>query len=127
MLLQIEDQQILNLVKQLVQAHAYWRLKGLTVDLVIWNEDHGGYRQVFQNQILGLITAGIGANMNGQAGGIFMRSAEQISNEDRILISNSSACDDMPTGRERWKNRSTGGKLKAIIPAFTSFNLIPVQ
>ena len=30
----------------LVQAHAYWRLKGLAVDLVIWNEDRGGYRQV---------------------------------------------------------------------------------
>ena len=32
----------LDLVRQLVQAHAYWRLKGLVVDLVIWNEDHVG-------------------------------------------------------------------------------------
>ena len=35
----------IDLVRQLVQAHAYWRLKGLAVDLVIWNEDHAGYRQ----------------------------------------------------------------------------------
>jgi cyclic beta-1,2-glucan synthetase len=37
--------QHLELVRQLVQAHAYWRLKGLVVDLVIWNEDPSGYRQ----------------------------------------------------------------------------------
>ena len=41
-LLQISDVVNLDLVRQLVQAHAYWRLKGLTVDLVIWNEDHAG-------------------------------------------------------------------------------------
>ena len=39
----------IDLVRQLVQAHAYWRLKGLTVDLVIWNEDQSGYRQVLQD------------------------------------------------------------------------------
>ena len=48
----------IELVRQLVQAHAYWRLKGLAVDLVIWNEDRGGYRQVLQDQIMGLIAAG---------------------------------------------------------------------
>ncbi len=45
-LLQIGDSENIDLVRQLVQAHAYWRLKGLAVDLVIWNEDRGGYRQV---------------------------------------------------------------------------------
>jgi cyclic beta-1,2-glucan synthetase len=44
-----------------VQAHAYWRLKGLAVDLVIWNEDRAGYRQQLQDQILGLIAAGVEA------------------------------------------------------------------
>ena len=42
----------LALVRQLVQAHAYWRLKGLAADLVIWNEDPSGYRQVLQEEIL---------------------------------------------------------------------------
>jgi cyclic beta-1,2-glucan synthetase len=50
-LLQIEDPANINLVRQLVQAHGYWRLKGLAVDLVIWNEDHAGYRQLLQEQI----------------------------------------------------------------------------
>jgi cyclic beta-1,2-glucan synthetase len=85
-LLRIEDQANIVLVKQLIQAHAYWRLKGLVVDLVIWNEDQAGYRQVLQDQITGLIAAGIGANMTDRPGGIFIRSADQISEEDRILF-----------------------------------------
>jgi len=32
---------------------AYWRLKGLAVDLVLWNEDHAGYRQLLHEQIMG--------------------------------------------------------------------------
>jgi len=85
-LLQIEDPSNINLVRQLVQAHAYWRLKGLAVDLVIWNEDRAGYRQLLQEQIIGLIAAGIEANIIDRPGGIFVRSADQISIEDRILF-----------------------------------------
>lgn len=85
-LLKIEDQANIELVKQMVQAHTYWRLKGLAVDLVIWNEDHGGYRQSLQNQVLGLITAGGGAELTDHPGGIYVRAADQISEEDNILF-----------------------------------------
>jgi cellobiose phosphorylase len=85
-LLQIEDQANINLVRQLVQAHAYWRLKGLAVDMVIWNEDHAGYRQLLQEQIMGLIAAGVEANLTDRPGGIFVRQADQISKEDRVLF-----------------------------------------
>ena len=85
-LLQIENPANIDLVRQLVQAHAYWRLKGLAVDLVIWNEDHAGYRQLLQEQIMGLIAAGIEANVTERPGGIFVRPADQISGEDRILL-----------------------------------------
>ncbi len=85
-LLQIGDPANIELVRQLVQAHTYWRLKGLAVDLVIWNEDHAGYRQLLQDQILGLIAAGVEAGVADSPGGIFVRPAEQISAEDRILF-----------------------------------------
>jgi cyclic beta-1,2-glucan synthetase len=85
-LLQIEEPASIDLVRQLVQAHAYWRLKGLAVDLVIWNEDHAGYRQFLHEQIMGLIAAGIEANVTDRPGGIFVRPADQISTEDRILF-----------------------------------------
>jgi cellobiose phosphorylase len=85
-LLQIGDLANIELVRQLVQAHAYWRLKGLAVDLVIWNEDRAGYRQLLQDQIMGLIAAGVEAQLMDKPGGIFVRRAEQISDEDRILL-----------------------------------------
>ena len=85
-LLQIGDPANIDLVRQLVRAHAYWRLKGLAADLVIWNEDHTGYRQQLNDQIMGLIAAGIEAHVIDRPGGIFVRPAEHISNEDRILL-----------------------------------------
>ncbi len=85
-LLQIADAANIELVRQLVQAHAYWRLKGLAVDLVIWNEGRDGYRQRLQDQIIGLIAAGIEAHVVDRPGGIFVRHAEQISDEDRVLF-----------------------------------------
>ena len=85
-LLQIGDLANIDLLRQLVQAHAYWRLKGLAVDLVIWNEDRAGYRQLLQDQIMGLIAAGVEAHVINRPGGIFVRPAEQISDEDRVLV-----------------------------------------
>ncbi|HEU4793556.1 MAG TPA: protein ndvB, partial [Nitrolancea sp.] len=52
---------------------------------VIWNEDHAGYRQVLHDQIMGLISAGVEANVMDRPGGIFVRTAEQMSVEDRLL------------------------------------------
>ena len=85
-LLQIADVAHIELVRQLIQAHAYWRLKGLTVDLVIWNEDRASYRQQLQDQIMGLVSAGIEAHAMDRPGGIFVRAADQISDEDRVLF-----------------------------------------
>ncbi len=85
-LLQINDGANIDLVRQLVQAHGYWRLKGLVMDLVIWNEDRAGYRQTLQDQIMGLVAAGIEAHVMDRPGGIFVRSGDQISDEDRILF-----------------------------------------
>jgi cyclic beta-1,2-glucan synthetase len=86
LLLQIADLANIDLVRQLLQARAYWRLKGLVVDLVIWTEDQSGYRQQLHDAIMGLITAGVEANVIDRPGGIFVRPAEQISLEDRLLL-----------------------------------------
>jgi cyclic beta-1,2-glucan synthetase len=85
-LLRIGDQANIELVRQLIQAHAYWRLKGVAVDLVIWNEDHAGYRQALHDQIMGLIAAGADADLRDRPGGIFVRPADQIAEEDRHLF-----------------------------------------
>jgi cyclic beta-1,2-glucan synthetase len=85
-LLRIGDQAQINLVRQLVQAHAYWRVHGLAVDLVIWNEDQSGYRQLLQDQITGVITSRAEASLLDKSGGIFIRRLEQIPDEDKVLM-----------------------------------------
>ena len=85
-LLRISDATKIEIVRQLVQAHSYWRMKGLTVDLVILNEDVSVYRQPLHDQITGLIAAGIEAQLLDKPGGIFVRRLEQIPSEDRVLL-----------------------------------------
>ena len=85
-LLRVSDPERIQIVRQLVQAHAYWRLKGLTVDLVIVNEDISLYRQTLHDQITTLIAGGAETNVMDRPGGIFVRHLEQIPNEDRVLL-----------------------------------------
>ncbi|MBU0968490.1 MAG: cyclic beta 1-2 glucan synthetase [Proteobacteria bacterium] len=85
-LIRIGDLNRIDLVKQVLQAHTYWRMKGLTADLVIVNEDFSGYRAVLQDQIMGLINAGPEAHIIDKPGGVFVRRAEELSEEDRVLF-----------------------------------------
>jgi len=85
-LLQVGSAENIDLVRQLVQAHAWWRLKGLTVDLVIWNEERDVYRQRLHEQIMGLVVGSAGAHVVDKPGGIFVRHVEQIAPEDRTLM-----------------------------------------
>ena len=85
-LVRIGDQGRSNLVRQLAAAHAYWRVKGLVVDLVIWNEDQSGYRQSLQDQILAVIGSRAEAMLLDKPGGVFVRRIEQMAEEDKVLM-----------------------------------------
>ncbi|HEY3322746.1 MAG TPA: glucoamylase family protein [Planctomycetota bacterium] len=85
-LLRIADHNKLDLAKQLVQAHAYWRSSGLVVDLVIWVEDEGGYQQTLHDQIVAVIAASTEAALVDRPGGIFVRRLDQLPEEDRTLF-----------------------------------------
>ena len=85
-LLRISDTEKIELVRQLIRAHSYWRLKGLTVELVILHEDVSVYRQALQDQITSLVASGTEAQLLDKPGGIFVRRLEQISSDDRVLL-----------------------------------------
>src|SRR3546814_16045445 len=72
-LVQIADAENIELVRQMVQAYAYWRLKGLPTALVLWHDEQCGYRQQLHDQILGLISAGVDANVIERPGCILDR------------------------------------------------------
>jgi len=85
-LLRISNTEKIGIVAQLIKAHSYWRMKGLTVELVIMNENVSVYHQSLHEQITALIASGIEAQMLDKPGGIFVRRQEQISNDDRVLL-----------------------------------------
>jgi cellobiose phosphorylase len=86
-LLQIYNHNSIDFVIKIIQAHVYWQLKGLAVDLIIWNEDHGAYRHELQDQIVGMISSDAGIRLTqNQPGDIYVKSSDQISSEDRVLF-----------------------------------------
>ncbi len=85
-LLKIEEHTDIKIAKQMMQAHIFWRLKGLFVDLLIWNDSHDTYRQTLQTQITDLLGNQNSEKSEEKLGRIFIRGYEQMSNEDRILF-----------------------------------------
>ncbi len=85
-LLKIASQDGIEIVRQLVQAHGFWRRMNLIVDLVIWNEEDTGYRQDLNDRITSIVAAENASLQVDKAGGIFVRRPEQLSEEDRILV-----------------------------------------
>ncbi|HTC78579.1 MAG TPA: hypothetical protein VK657_08175, partial [Terriglobales bacterium] len=118
-LLRVTDMEKIEIVRQLIQAHSYWRTKGLAVELLILNEDVSVYRQVLQDQITNLIASGSEAQMLDKPGGIFVRRLEQIPNEDRLLLQSAARIvldDEHGSLLEQLEQRSV---LESLVPALT--------
>ncbi|HNP85491.1 MAG TPA: glucoamylase family protein [Kouleothrix sp.] len=76
----------LTLVRELLQAHQYWRLKRLTIDLVLLNEEAGGYMQERQENILSLVRSSGSSVWLNQRGGIFVLRADTLPAADLTLL-----------------------------------------
>ena len=116
-LLRISDLEKIELVRQAIKAHSYWRMKGLTVELMILNEDVSTYRQSLHDQITGLISSGIEAQMLDKPGGIFVRRLEQISSDDLVLLQSVARIvldDEKGTLAEQLEHRAI---LEPLVPA----------
>jgi cyclic beta-1,2-glucan synthetase len=124
-LLHVYDPDNLDLVRQLIKAHAYWRLLGLSVDLVIWNEDYGSYRHALLEKIQGLISSEAVTSTYSKPGGIFTRPADQLPTEDRTLFESVARLilhDNQGTLQEQL-GRSHNGK---IIPPLLETRSLPI-
>jgi cyclic beta-1,2-glucan synthetase len=85
-LITIGEARDISLVRQMLQAHTYWRMHGLTADLVVLNEEAGGYEEPLRERLGGLIEGHSTYTGMDQPGGIFLRSADQIPEEDLTLL-----------------------------------------
>ena len=81
----IEDVQI---VRQLLQAHEYWRMKQLAVDLVILNEYPPSYAQDLRTALEAMVRASESRRVAGAGtrGSVFILRAELVSKEARSLL-----------------------------------------
>lgn len=75
-----------DLVKQLLLAHAFWCLRGLKVDLIILNEEEIGYMQPLQEHLQSLIQAYSYRGQIDTPGGVFLRNLNLIPAETLNLI-----------------------------------------
>jgi cyclic beta-1,2-glucan synthetase len=74
-----------SLVKQALQAHAYWRAKGLVVDLVVLNEDASGYLDEVHDDLQALVRT-TSPQETEHPGGVFVRKGSHLSEADRTLL-----------------------------------------
>ncbi|MDR3437723.1 GH36-type glycosyl hydrolase domain-containing protein [Telmatospirillum sp.] len=88
-LLRIADSEYIDIAHQLLQAHEYWRMKQLAVDLVILNERQSSYVQDLQIAIETLVRTSQSrphAETTGPTGRVFVLRADLIPIETRTLL-----------------------------------------
>jgi len=76
----------IGVVRQVLQAHAFWRQHGLEADLVILNERGTGYAHPLQEQLQLLAQAHASLTGVDKPGGVFVRIADQFTPEELALL-----------------------------------------
>ncbi|HXC54133.1 MAG TPA: glucoamylase family protein, partial [Rhizomicrobium sp.] len=88
-LIRVEQDDDLALVRQVLRAQEYWRLKQLAVDVVIVNERASSYAQDFQGAIDALVRMNQSApriSLGDVRGSVFVLRADLLSPEVRDLL-----------------------------------------
>ena len=88
-LVRIDNADDMSIVRQLLRAHEYWRLKRLAVDLVILNERASSYAQDLQMALEALLRTSQSRpqiGVEGARGSVFVLRTDLIAPESRALL-----------------------------------------
>ena len=85
-LVRITEAASVALVRQLLHAQEYWRLKGLRADLVILNEHPAEYLDETQEFLTSVVQEPRWSGWNNTPGGMFLLRAEGMPEADRHLL-----------------------------------------
>jgi len=85
-LVRVGDIEEMPLVRHLLAAHAYWRLKGLEVDLVILSDRPASYFEELYQQMQDALRASDSHTLVDKPGGVFLRQTAHVSQEDLVLL-----------------------------------------
>jgi cyclic beta-1,2-glucan glucanotransferase len=86
-LIRITDADALPLVRQLLLAQEYWRVKGLHADVVILNEHPLEYLDDTQDYLTTLVQDSRWARWNNRSGGMYLLRSDGMADADRRLLS----------------------------------------
>ncbi|MGH7318695.1 MAG: glucoamylase family protein, partial [Candidatus Rokuibacteriota bacterium] len=88
-LVRIDEPEDRGIVRQLLRAHEYWRLKGLAVDLVILNEKAQSYTEELQASLETLVRtsqSGLRLDQHQPRGNVFILRKDLLSAKDRDAL-----------------------------------------
>ncbi len=86
LLVRVTGDDDVRLVNQVLQAQEYWRLKGLSADVVILNEDPSSYLDEIHAQLTALLDNGPARLWQHRSGGAYLLRADLVGRADRTLI-----------------------------------------
>jgi len=84
--LTLTDSRSLGLVREILLAHTFWRLRGLRVDLVILNQETPTYDQPFHHQLRRLVESHTVHTGIDTPGGVFLRDWHALPEAHRTLL-----------------------------------------
>ncbi len=87
LLVRVVEEDDLPLVREVLQAQEYWRLKGLRADVVILNEHPVSYLDEMHGALTALLDNGPWRAWNHQPGGAFLLRADRMGEAERLLLS----------------------------------------
>jgi len=82
----VADSAALPLVQDLLLAHSYWRMRGFLADLVILNQESGGYDRPLHHQLQRQIDAYSRDAGTARPGGVFLRETSTLTEEQTGLV-----------------------------------------
>jgi len=86
LLAEIENVQELNLARELLQAHSYWRKRHIMIDLVFLDKQGTSYNQELSSQLYRLVASTASEGWLNRRGGIFLLHADQMEESDQVLL-----------------------------------------
>jgi cyclic beta-1,2-glucan synthetase len=91
LLVRVVGEDGLPLVRQVLQAQEYWRLKGLAADVVLVNENPLGYVDAMQAQLETLLDGGPWRSWRHRPGGAYLLRGERLSEAERVLLASAAS------------------------------------
>jgi cyclic beta-1,2-glucan synthetase len=85
-LVRVAEEDALPLIRQVLDAQEYWRLKGLSADTVILNEHPVSYVDQTHEQIATLLEDGPWRSWKNRSGGVHLLRADHMTEKERTLL-----------------------------------------